>query len=212
MIAKSIREVDVIKRVDELLISQYKESTNLQEYIKAFVKPVQPIFNALADTIDSRSIDKASGYSLDKVGKTVGEFRVIAGGAASPYFGFKDNAQALGLSVGQFFSYGDKTSGDLILNDSDFRSVIRSRIQLNTSSGKIEDMIRYYDLLTLGAMSGETLNTRISQGNLSLDVFFDNVVPIPAKLLLSLRANRIIPAGIGFSMRDRDGNIEVVQL
>lgn len=42
-----ISDVDVETRVDDLILSQYKSSTHLKEYIKAFVKPVQPLFHTL---------------------------------------------------------------------------------------------------------------------------------------------------------------------
>lgn len=209
MLKKALIDVNTEDRVDELILSQYKNSPNLIKYIKCFTRPVQSIITTSAHVIESRCIQKASGYSLDKIGKTVGEFRVIRGGAASPYFGFKDNASALGLGVGQLLSYGEKESGDLVLGDPDFRSLIQARIMKNTSGGRIEDIIKYLDLLTLGTMGGQTLNTQITQGTLNLSIHFKNKVPIPAKLLLSLRASDILSSGIGFTMTDLDGKIEV---
>lgn len=211
MIADRIRSVRVDDRVDEMILTQYKNSTNLIAYIKAFVSPIQSIFSSSADSINSRCIDKASGHSLDKIAKTVGEFRVINGASASPYFGFHEHPTALGLSEGLFYSYGDKVTENLVLSDSQLRSFIRARIIKNTSGGKVNDILKYFDYIVEGSMLGETLNTRLYQGNLSIRAQFDNYLTRDAKLMLSIRAKDIIPIGISFSMADLDGEIEVIQ-
>lgn len=196
----------VDERVEELLITQYQDAPNLKAYIKAFTKPIESIVYACCDSVSSRSIDKATGYSLDKIGKVVGEKRVMVGAAALPYFGFNENASALGLSEGIFFSYGGPTTGDLVLGDPQFRRLIRARILKNISGGRVEDMIKYCDLLTGKEYDLEIDTSKVSSAHLR----FHATLPVEDKLLLSLRVAHIAPVGVEVTMEDDAGSIEVI--
>lgn len=61
-------ETDALAR----LLQQYKGSTNLRAILSAFVGQVQELEDVLNDLPDTRSIDTATGASLDKIGGTVG--------------------------------------------------------------------------------------------------------------------------------------------
>ncbi len=194
-------------RVDTLIISQYKDSTNLKDYIKAFVKPIEEIKVANVDSINSRSIDMATGESLDKIAKVVGEDRVVRGAAALGFFGFDDNPSALGLSEGIFYSYGDKTTDDLVMSDPLLRSAIRARIIKNTSGGKIEDILKFCDLIT-----DSELNTELTETKGGVHLRFHETLTPSARLLLSIRIRQITSVGVLVTLEDDTGTIEVVDV
>ena len=206
MISEIIRDYDVEARVDDLLISQYKNSPNLQEYIKSFTSPIQVIMPALADSIDSRSIDLASGHALDKIATTVGESRLIKGAAALGYFGFKAEPSAEGLSIGTFYSYGDKTTGDLRLTDIALRRLIRARIILNTRPLTVENCIEYYELLLGRALDLQVMNAPANSAAYFKLVFHERL-STSDKTLLNVRYAK--PVGVWLDMEDEDGPIEI---
>lgn len=199
---KSIKPAD--ERVDELIISQYKNSENLKNYIKAITRPIQSIVPVSGEAIKSRQIKSATGYSLDKIGKTVGEGRIIVGAAALEYFGFNKAPAALGLDVGIFFSYGDATTGDLVLTDMQYRNLIRARILKNTSGGRREDVLKYCELLI-----GREADIEITSGVCTTDIFFKEALQPQDKLLLAVRVSSIVAVGVKVTLRDINGIIEV---
>lgn len=203
MISDSIREFNYADKADELLISQYYNSENLKNYIKAFTSPIQPIMEANADSIDSRDIDSATGFSLDKIATTVGESRVIRGAAALGYFGFKQEPSAEGLDVGVFYSYGDTVTGDLYLTDAYLRRVIRARIILNTQAGTIEKLIKYHQLLV-----GRDVSIELTEGTMaSVALNFHEDLSAQDKTILSVKYAK--PVGVSITMRDNNGNIDL---
>lgn len=199
-----ISEIDVEQRVDELLLSQYADSENLKKYIKCFVRPIQANFHALDDSQRTRAIAESFGDSTDKIAKTVGEERIIRGAAALGYFGFKDTPDGEPFNVGIFYSYGDKQTGDLVLSDNALKSLIRARIVLNTSGGRIEDIIQYTELLV-----GRPVDIEIKEGTASLDIFIHEDLDASERLLLSLRMYHIIPIGVSLHLRDNNSEITV---
>lgn len=204
-----ISDIDVESRVDELLLSQYQGSQNLKDYIKCFVKPTQDNFTALNAMMLSRKIDEATGYSLDKIAKTVGEQRILRGSAALGFFGFDGEADALPLNEGIFFSYGDAKTGDLVLTDQSLRRLVRARILQNTSGGKVEDVISYIELIV-----GKTLDIEIVEGSASVAITIKDTLGIQDKLLLSIRLYNILPIGVKATLQDLGGviNLEVLNV
>lgn len=199
-----ISDYNVVARVDELLISQYKHSTNLNKYIKAFVSPLQTTFQALQDVVDSLNIDTATGDALDKIATIVGEERIVRGAAALNYFGFLEEAAAEPFNVGIFFSYGDPETGDLVLSDSQLRSLIRARILKNTRGGLINDVIEYVELLV-----GREVDVVVTEEPAHVNIRINDSLNVAEKLMLDIRMYGILPAGASCTLRDNNGVIEV---
>lgn len=200
----AIEYKDPIERVDELLISQYYHSSNLQDYIKAFILPMSPIMKASSDTVEVRQIDRAYGFSLDIIGRILGASRLIAGAEVLGLFGFYDNASAEGFNIGTFFSYGDRKTGDLLLNDYMFRRYIRARIILNTSGGKIEDIID-----TIDTILNRQVDVQITEGDAELNIFIKESLPAADKVIVALAIKTIKAIGVGVTLRDNNGNIKI---
>ncbi len=202
-----ILDTTASERVDELILSQYKDSPNLINYIKSFVSPIQSIKTADVNAIGSRNLFQATGYSLDKIGKVVGENRLVRGANGLGFFGFDDFPSALGLSEGLFYSYGDKTTSDLIMADPMFRNAIRARIIKNTAGGKIENIIHFCQLIT-----GLPLNIEITEGTASVAIRFHESLSPSSKVILAVRIKEIISIGVSVTLEDDNGVIEVVDL
>lgn len=191
-------------RVEELILSQYKQSPNLIGYIRAFVNPIQPILSSLDECIKSRSIHLAVGYSLDKIAKVVGEDRVFLGAAALGYFGFHEDPTALPLDEGIFYSWGETKTGDLILTDTQLRNLILARIILNTGGGRVEDIIEYCRLVV-----GREINIEVIEGIATVRVNIHEDLSVSEKLLLTLRLRLILPPATAVTLFDNNGEINV---
>ena len=192
------------ERVEDIILTQYKQSVNLIAYIKAFVNPIQAILVSMDDSISSRSIQLAYGYSLDKIAKVVGEQRIFLGAAALGFFGFDEDPSALPLDEGLFFTWGEKKTGDLILTDLQLRNLIFARIILNTGGGKAEDVIKYCELVI-----GRSVDIELIGGNVSLRVNIHEDLSVSEKLLLSLRLRMMLPPATTVTLFDNNGEIKV---
>ncbi|HBO1213974.1 TPA: DUF2612 domain-containing protein [Pseudomonas aeruginosa] len=90
-------------------------------------------------------IDSAEGANLDLVGKHVGQSRVLRGLAPRSLFGFEETPGAKGfgrnrLGGGKWYRLGDPLRDSVVLDDDDYRFLIRCRITRNYQLGTLEDI------------------------------------------------------------------------
>lgn len=72
-----IKKIDNhVERAQDLLVSQFKDSENLNKIVKSLVDEVQEIEDSLDDLRKKRSLDTAEGVQLDGIGDIVDEERV----------------------------------------------------------------------------------------------------------------------------------------
>lgn len=205
MIADDIKAFSTDKRVDELILSQYKTSPNLIKYIKAFCSPMDEQAMSMSDAINSRQIEQATGDALDKIAKTVGTSRLVKGAAALGYFGFKTAPTAEGLDVGIFYSYGEPTTGDLLLNDPALRRAIRAKIVHNTKPVTVETLIEFCELLLGKAVDLEITVPKSG----AVHLMFHESLTSSNKAMLSVMMKTIKPLGVAMTVADNDGDIDI---
>ncbi len=136
------------------LVTQFKESPNLINYVRNFLTESQTLENTFHDLLDSRWIETAEGYQLDVLGAIVGQARVIIEGSIFSYFGFlgSPNADSFGdinnSSLGSPFASLDTIlTGNRSLSDDEYRLFIKARIVKNISNSTPEDIIAQYRYL-----------------------------------------------------------------
>ena len=130
------------------LATQFRESTNLINYIKALLIEADTLEQVFCDLLEKRWIDTAEGVQLDILGAIVGQSREFIDAEIFDYFGFFDNPQAQSfgstedVSIGGRFKFIDEpTTGIRQLTDDEYRLFIRARISRNTTSSTPEDII-----------------------------------------------------------------------
>jgi len=130
------------------LATQFRESTNLINYIKALLVEADTLESVFADLLEKRWIDTAEGIQLDILGSIVGQPREFIDAEIFNYFGFAINAisQSFGSvsdpSIGgRFILINEPTSGVRKLNDDEYRTFIRARITRNFTKSTPEDII-----------------------------------------------------------------------
>jgi hypothetical protein len=199
-----LEDVNPVARADELILTQYKNSPNLINYIKCFLAPMQEQATSMSESYFSLQINYATGHALDKIARIVGESRIIRGAAALGYFGFKEEPSAFPLDEGIFFSYGEAESGDLVLSDPALRNIIRARIIKNTSGGKIEDILEYLQLLI-----GREVDIEITEETAHIDVTVKEVLGPQDKTLVAFKVYEIVPTGVSVTLKDDNGIIDL---
>lgn len=130
------------------LITQYRESQNLIEYLKILLSEENTLEGVFRDILDKRWIDTAEGVNLDIIGAIVGQTRELIDAETFIYFGFAGNpaSQSFGTvsdpSIGgRFIRIGEVTEGIRLLSDEEYRIFIRAKISANTTTSTPEEVI-----------------------------------------------------------------------
>ena len=109
---------------------------------------VQKLYLNFANTI--LDIDKSTGKNLDLIGSIVGQDRILVDYYANPFFGFEGNPKAEPFDKGMWFSLFSDSGGDSrVLDDVEYRRVIKARIIRNRTSCTRKDFVNIL-LLLLG--------------------------------------------------------------
>jgi hypothetical protein len=139
--------------MEGLLLEQYKSSPNLKEYIGAFIAEMDFLFESIDLAYYERMLEYASGYSLDVIGKILGQSRTVVlpneyfgfDGATSPTsLGMADQATPTqsggGAPAGVFLDESQSGFSTTPLSDSQYRALLFARASvLNKDSVSIND-------------------------------------------------------------------------
>jgi len=147
-------KVNHIEKAISRLVTQFKESPNLINYISNFLSESENLEQVFQDLLNERWIETAEGYQLDIIGAIVGQPRVIIEGSIFTYFGFLGNPSSdsfgdidnVGLGS-PFASLDTVLTGNRRLTDTEYRLFIKARIVKNISNSTPEDIISQYKYL-----------------------------------------------------------------
>lgn len=196
----------------DLLLSQYKQSTNLQKYIKCFIDEFAEVKQAMSDSVKYRYLADSFGVMVDDIAYLVGASRVIYGAASLGFFGFFTNPSAYPAgddndpSVGGVLrSDGDRESGDFVRTDSQLKDAIRARIIKIVGNCNIEQLITYVDLVL-----GREIDLEIKEGHQKMDFIVHDKLSVAEKVLMVYMLPDFKPVGIRISFKDDAGPISLV--
>jgi Protein of unknown function (DUF2612) len=183
------------------IAKQYEESENFKLYLLALLDYAVQIEQVISSVELQLDIDIAEGINLDTIGEIVGISRIIPESVAFKFFGFDDSIPDGGIfgengrrDIGaRFRNEKELATGSSVLEDIEYRYLIRAKIVKNHSKGVGEDLIkglRYiyqtdtvavqdnYDM-TFGIAIGKAL-TFAEKALLNVDI-----LPRPAGVLLN---------------------------
>jgi hypothetical protein len=120
-----------------LLILQYADKPKARADIETRAVEWEGIYNFARSFETEFDIDTAWGDRLDKIGKIVGQTRIIERGYLKTYFGFLGNPNARGFGVAPFFKLTDPVYEKTVLSDEQYRFFIRARISKNVASARL---------------------------------------------------------------------------
>lgn len=189
------------------LITQYRESDNLKDYLSAFLVQSDELEDTLFDLLEDRTLDEAEGAQLDIIGEIVGRPRTLEEYIAIPYFGF------LGaIGAGTFSTLASPSAGELFmkigdpetipteLDDATYLKYIRVKIVRNDTDATIEQVIDACLVLTPGVSIEVT-----ELGNAVANIKFHTFLSDSNKLILARTNFLPKPAGVRVGFEDNDG-------
>ncbi|BBE08568.1 Uncharacterized protein MCB1EB_0407 [Mycoavidus cysteinexigens] len=137
---------------ESLLIWQYKGKPKARATAQLIDHYFSDTWQGLADLPNALHIETASGKNLDLVGQHVGQSRILKGLAPRHLFGFEraPGAQGLsrtGLGGGKWYRKGDVITDSVVLDDDDFRFLIKCRIAKNHMTGTVPDITQALDFI-----------------------------------------------------------------
>lgn len=145
-----MESIDYIKLSESRMTDQFRFDQAFLALVYTIIeqraKRQQEYFSFLDTFLD---IDKSEGKALDLIGSIVGQERRLVNFIQEPYFGFQGARFAEALDVGYWYSQNKARIGRLkILNDEEYRKLIKARIINNRSRCTRDDLLSILNILT----------------------------------------------------------------
>lgn len=186
--------------------AQYTESQKFLAYIRALLASSAELEAVLQKVAEQVDIDLAEGVNLDVIGEIVGISRIIPASVQLAFFGFQDNAAALNFGeegsqgIGaRFYDDGEPYLATSVLNDPEFRLLIRAKIVKNHALGTNEDVIAGLAYLFGGGMAIQVAVEDI--GGMAIQVAVGRPLTYLEKVLITNLDVLPRPAGVRISQR-----------
>ncbi len=144
------------------VISQYKDSPNLQAYIDTFLDEGKKIIYDLESLTLALATDCLTGKALDQIGEIVGQERIWYDPFSLPWFGFEGsgNPLQLGFDQGKLWDgITDITSNYIEADDTTHRMFIKAKMAKNNFKGTVNAMLDSLFMITCRT------DIRINTGN-----------------------------------------------
>lgn len=129
-----------------LIIWQYKGKPKALATSTLISDTFSSSFRKIANIPKAMDVNNATGADLDLCGKRVGQSRVLNSFFPRDVFGFYEVEEAKGFSRigigggGKWYRDGDPTKETVLLNDADYRFLIKCRIAKNFQVGTMPDI------------------------------------------------------------------------
>jgi hypothetical protein len=147
-------QTDFLEQARDRVTEQFKEKPVIDNLVQLITKESLAIQSVLADLMQKRTIDTATGIQLDHIGNIVGQPRDLFDSVIYYFFGFVGASGALSYGTsgstlvgGRYKSLYEDLRGARFLNDDEYRALIKIKILKNTTQGTIDDFIEIIKLL-----------------------------------------------------------------
>jgi hypothetical protein len=189
------------------IATQYTESQKFLAYIRSLLASSAELEAVLQKVAEQADIDLAEGVNLDVIGEIVGISRIIPASVQLAFFGFEDNPAAMvfgengSLGVGgRFYDEGETYLATSVLNDPEYRLLIRAKIVKNHAVGTNEDVIA--GLSYLFGSSNMAIQVAVEDiGNMAIQVAVGRPLTYLEKVLISELDILPRPGGVRISQR-----------
>lgn len=149
--------LDYTELSDTRLTDQFRNDPAIRALVKTIADVSNYYQQSYIDFFDRYlDIDESFGSILDLIGRIVGQPRLLVNYTDAPYFGFEGslNGQTFGTITdptvgGYWYSITKPNEAESrILNDLEYRLVIKSRIIKNKSNSSTDDILTVLNTLT----------------------------------------------------------------
>jgi hypothetical protein len=120
---------DLVERANSRLLSQFKNSELLKQFLSAFILEAQELHDAAVDMVGARTVAGAEGVNLDVLGRIVGARRTFEDWGSIGWFTADEQGQ--GWDSGVLWCTNANQYGTGIMTDASFRQAIEQRIVSN---------------------------------------------------------------------------------
>ena len=186
---------------------QYSQSPKFLAYLRALLGPMdelEAVFQKIALQAD---IDQAEGVNLDVIGDIVGIDRIIPESVQLAFFGFADNAAALNFGEegspgtgGRLYDEGEPYLATSVLNDPEYRLLIRTKIVKNHATGRNEDVLTGLAYLFDSDATGVPVSVD-DVGGMTIQIAVGRLLTYLEKVLITTLDVLPRPAGVRISQR-----------
>lgn len=151
-----------------LIIWQYKGKPKALATSTLISDTFSSSFRKIANIPNAMDIDHAMGVDLDLCGKRVGQSRVLHSFYPRDVFGFHEIEEAKGFARfgigggGKWYRHGDPTRETVVLNDADYRFLIKCRIAKNFQIGTMGDIINALNFIFDNAVAYDNYDMSIT--------------------------------------------------
>lgn len=128
----------------------WEDSETFKKFLELNSVHAQTLQEVFRQLYEERWIDTAVGKQLDIIGDIVGQPRELLDADLLEFFGFVGDTQSESFGSfgdptvgGLFYSLGQKTTGNILLDDDKYRLFIKAKIIKNTTRATPEDLIRF---------------------------------------------------------------------
>lgn len=209
--------LDYREEVREKTTSQFYDGVVFNKLLDIIHNETQDVQEVYRGLMQERSLDTAYGEQLDVLGRIVGQPRTLIDADLFEFFGFRFNYQAGSYGsitfpdVGAVWWDGNaKMTGNITLEDSLYRLLIKAKIAKNTTRATPEDVMRLTNFIfgtqgsniidEGGAAYTLLLGKILSKQEIGLLKYVDNTLPYRSKLL-----PKPIGVGVNYGMFDYEG-------
>lgn len=143
-----LQELDYLQVISERITHQFQGALNIDRLNKVWSSGYQEVQKSLLDISQINDVDTARGKNLEVIGDIIGQPRGLLEVSTSGHFGFLQDVGAKSFGSvyndrgGTYYSLYDPESGNVSLNDVDYRLFVKSKIILNNTGGTPENIIQ----------------------------------------------------------------------
>ena len=175
------------------LATQYRESVNLINYIKALLSESQDLESVFCQIYDTRNIDEATGETLTILGILIGQPRVLVTDDDTPYFAWDNYPFLENWDTGKWADGNVLGVNTVVLTDDELRLFIRARILKNKSKGTINEVIEIVKIILQ-----DDPEVLITEGVMSFDIGINR--PLTGDELGFLKYSGLVPKPAGIEI------------
>ena len=197
-------EEDYLAQAREDVTEQFKEKEVFDKYLQLIIDQQEEIQAVFKDLIQKRSIDEATGATLDIIGEIVGQPRELISADLFDFFGFQGALKASTFgdvtnpqAGARFYDFGTALGGNVLLDDNTYRLFIKAKILKNSTASTPEEFISFINFIF------GTSKTLITEGDAEYTILFGRELSTFEQVLLNYVStsqgypSRLIPKTVG---------------
>jgi len=198
-------EQQYLAEARDRITQQFVNKDIIDRYLQLLIDQQDSIQTVFKDLIQKRSIDEATGATLDIIGEIVGQPRELISADLFNFFGFQGALKAdtfgdfgIPTTGSKFYDFGQPLGGNVLLDDETYRLFIKAKILKNRTASTPEEFLAFVNFLF-----GTTTTAIITEGEAEYTVLFGRELSTFEQVLLNYVStsqgypSRLIPKTVG---------------